>query len=185
VNRRARVLLPEFGVDLLARELEALGFPDIVRTKHAERLELDGLAVCERASRRGAAASRSRSRLFVTHGPRAPEAFTASEGGSSSSPTGDRAGESGETRDRLPEPAARSGEPWQWTLDANGEPCAIELPRDDGSRLSARVLTRVPVYRVVGRTVVKVTFGTAVIAPEGGEGRSLALFERTDVLGAT
>jgi UDP-MurNAc hydroxylase len=45
VNKRARVLLPEFGVDLLARELAALGFHDIIRTRHAERLELDGLAV--------------------------------------------------------------------------------------------------------------------------------------------
>jgi UDP-MurNAc hydroxylase len=45
VNKRARVLLPEFGVDLLAPELEALGFRDIVRTKHGERVELDGLAV--------------------------------------------------------------------------------------------------------------------------------------------
>jgi UDP-MurNAc hydroxylase len=45
VSKRARVLLPEFGIDLLARELESLGFRDVIRTKHGERLELDGLAV--------------------------------------------------------------------------------------------------------------------------------------------
>jgi UDP-MurNAc hydroxylase len=45
VNKRARVLLPEFGVDLLAQELGHLGFHDIVRTKHGQRIELDGLAV--------------------------------------------------------------------------------------------------------------------------------------------
>ncbi len=45
VNKRARVLLPEFGVDLLARELDEIGFRDVVRTKHGERLELGGLAV--------------------------------------------------------------------------------------------------------------------------------------------
>ncbi len=37
VSKRARVLLPEFGVDLLARELGALGFRDFVRTRHGER----------------------------------------------------------------------------------------------------------------------------------------------------
>jgi UDP-MurNAc hydroxylase len=45
VNKRARVLLPEFGVDLLARELEALGFRNLVRTINGERLDLDGLGV--------------------------------------------------------------------------------------------------------------------------------------------
>ncbi len=45
VNKRARVLLPEFGIDLLARELQSLGFRDLVRTKHGERLDLDGLGV--------------------------------------------------------------------------------------------------------------------------------------------
>src|SRR5450432_2311598 len=34
VSKRARVLLPEFGIDLLARELAAIGFLDIVRTRH-------------------------------------------------------------------------------------------------------------------------------------------------------
>ena len=37
VSKQARVLLPEFGIDLLARELGALGFHDLVRTTHGER----------------------------------------------------------------------------------------------------------------------------------------------------
>jgi UDP-MurNAc hydroxylase len=45
VNPRARVLLPDFGIDLLARELQALGFTDLVRTEHGKRLDLDGLGV--------------------------------------------------------------------------------------------------------------------------------------------
>ena len=45
VSKQARVLLPEFGIDLLARELRALGFHDLVRTTHGERLDLDGLGV--------------------------------------------------------------------------------------------------------------------------------------------
>ena len=45
VNKRARVLLPEFGIDLLARELRSLGFHDLVRTKHGEPVDLDGLEV--------------------------------------------------------------------------------------------------------------------------------------------
>jgi len=45
VNKQAQVLLPEFGVDLLARELESLGFRNVVRTTNGERLDLDGLGV--------------------------------------------------------------------------------------------------------------------------------------------
>jgi|tagenome__1003787_1003787.scaffolds.fasta_scaffold20957288_3 UDP-MurNAc hydroxylase len=45
VGRQARVLLPDFGIDLMARELGALGFHDLVRTKHGERIDLDGLGV--------------------------------------------------------------------------------------------------------------------------------------------
>jgi UDP-MurNAc hydroxylase len=45
VHKQARVLLPEFGVDLLARELAAIGFHNLVRTRHAERIDLDGLGV--------------------------------------------------------------------------------------------------------------------------------------------
>jgi UDP-MurNAc hydroxylase len=45
VHKKARVLLPEFGIDLLARELAAIGFLDIVRTRHGERMDLDGLGV--------------------------------------------------------------------------------------------------------------------------------------------
>ena len=45
VSKRARVILPAFGVDLLAREIEALGFRDLIRTAHGERVDLDGLGV--------------------------------------------------------------------------------------------------------------------------------------------
>ena len=45
VSKRTRVLLPDFGIDLLARELRALGFHDFVPTKHGERVDLDGLGV--------------------------------------------------------------------------------------------------------------------------------------------
>ena len=45
VSKRATVLLPEFGIDLLARELRSLGFHDLVRTKHGELVDLDGLQV--------------------------------------------------------------------------------------------------------------------------------------------
>jgi UDP-MurNAc hydroxylase len=45
VSTRTRVLLPEFGVELLARELGALGFHDVIRTAHGEPLDLDGLRV--------------------------------------------------------------------------------------------------------------------------------------------
>ena len=47
VHKRARVLLPEFGVGLLERELRSLGFTDFVRTQHGERLDLDGLGVTD------------------------------------------------------------------------------------------------------------------------------------------
>src|SRR5205085_7129378 len=43
VDKRARVLLPEFGVPLLERELRALGFEHFVRTRHGETVDLDGL----------------------------------------------------------------------------------------------------------------------------------------------
>jgi len=45
VSKQARVLLPEFGIDLLARELRTLGFRDLVETRHGERLDLAGLGV--------------------------------------------------------------------------------------------------------------------------------------------
>ncbi len=45
VSKRARVLLPDFGIDLLARELRSLGFADLVQTTHGERVDLDGLGV--------------------------------------------------------------------------------------------------------------------------------------------
>jgi UDP-MurNAc hydroxylase len=45
VSKDARVLLPEFGIDLLAVELRALGFLDLVQTTHGERIDLDGLGV--------------------------------------------------------------------------------------------------------------------------------------------
>ena len=45
VAKQTRVLLPEFGIDLLARELGKLGFHDLIETKHAEPLDLDGLTV--------------------------------------------------------------------------------------------------------------------------------------------
>ena len=43
VDKRARVLLPDFGVALLERELRAIGFEHFVRTRHGEPVELDGL----------------------------------------------------------------------------------------------------------------------------------------------
>jgi UDP-MurNAc hydroxylase len=45
VHKATRVLLPEFGVDLLERELRRVGFTEFVWTGHGERLELDGLGV--------------------------------------------------------------------------------------------------------------------------------------------
>src|SRR5579862_649923 len=45
VDKRATVLLPEFGVDLLARELRSLGFRNFARTKHGEPIDLGGLGV--------------------------------------------------------------------------------------------------------------------------------------------
>lgn len=44
VDKRARVLLPEFGVPFLERELRAIGFEHFVRTRNAEPVDLDGLA---------------------------------------------------------------------------------------------------------------------------------------------
>jgi len=45
VDKRARVLLPDFGVPLLERALRSLGFQHFVRTRHAEPVDLDGLEV--------------------------------------------------------------------------------------------------------------------------------------------
>ncbi len=45
VHKKARVLLPEFGIDLLERELRKLGFHDFVRTRNGERMDLEGLGV--------------------------------------------------------------------------------------------------------------------------------------------
>jgi UDP-MurNAc hydroxylase len=39
------VLLPDFGIDLLGRELASLGFRDLVRTENGKPLDLDGLSV--------------------------------------------------------------------------------------------------------------------------------------------
>src|SRR5262245_11498786 len=45
VDKRARVLLPEFQVPYLERELQRLGFTDFVRTRHGETTQLDGLDI--------------------------------------------------------------------------------------------------------------------------------------------
>jgi UDP-MurNAc hydroxylase len=45
VAKTARVLLPEFGVGLLERELRAIGFTEFVATRHGERVDLDGLGI--------------------------------------------------------------------------------------------------------------------------------------------
>jgi len=45
VHKDARVLLPEFRVPYLERELRAIGFSEFVRTRHGERHDLDGLEV--------------------------------------------------------------------------------------------------------------------------------------------
>jgi len=45
VDRRARVLLPEFHVPFLEDGLRALGFDEFVRTRHATPVDLDGLEV--------------------------------------------------------------------------------------------------------------------------------------------
>jgi UDP-MurNAc hydroxylase len=45
VDKRTRVLLPEFGVPFLERELRALGFENFVTTRHGETTDLDGLSV--------------------------------------------------------------------------------------------------------------------------------------------
>ncbi len=44
VDKRTRVLLPEFGVPFLERELRAIGFRRFVRTRHGEPFDLDGLS---------------------------------------------------------------------------------------------------------------------------------------------
>jgi UDP-MurNAc hydroxylase len=43
VDKRARVLLPDFEAPFLERELRALGFSEFVRTRHAEPVDLGGL----------------------------------------------------------------------------------------------------------------------------------------------
>jgi UDP-MurNAc hydroxylase len=45
VDKRARVLLPDFAVGYLEAELRALGFTSFVRTRHGEPVVLDGLEV--------------------------------------------------------------------------------------------------------------------------------------------
>ena len=45
VDKRSRVLLPDFEVPYLERELRALGFTSFVRTRHGEPLDVDGLRV--------------------------------------------------------------------------------------------------------------------------------------------
>jgi UDP-MurNAc hydroxylase len=45
VGTRTRVLLPEFGIGLMAQALAVLGFRDLVRTEHGEAVDLDGLRV--------------------------------------------------------------------------------------------------------------------------------------------
>ena len=45
VSKQAKVLLPEFGVGVLERELRSVGFTEFVPTRHGERLDLDGLGV--------------------------------------------------------------------------------------------------------------------------------------------
>jgi UDP-MurNAc hydroxylase len=45
VDKDAQVLLPEFGVPFLERELRSLGFERFIRTRDGEPVELDGLRV--------------------------------------------------------------------------------------------------------------------------------------------
>src|SRR5690242_18688005 len=45
VDKRATVLLPEFTVPYLERELRRLGFTRFARTRNGEPLDLDGLSV--------------------------------------------------------------------------------------------------------------------------------------------
>lgn len=40
IDRRARVLVPEFGVDVLAGEVRSLGFPDVMELPHSQVLQL-------------------------------------------------------------------------------------------------------------------------------------------------
>ena len=72
VNKEARVLLPEFGIDLLARELESLGFRNLVRTTNGERLDLDGLGVTVFAMTSPAATVRSGTPTRPRYASRSP-----------------------------------------------------------------------------------------------------------------
>src|SRR5262245_37292210 len=45
VDKRARVLLPDFPVPFLERELRAIGFTEFVRTRDHEPIDVDGLEV--------------------------------------------------------------------------------------------------------------------------------------------
>jgi hypothetical protein len=120
-----------------------------------ESIELECTAVCERGSRRGGT-GRAHERVFVTMGRWAPTAAVVGAGAAC-----------------------------EWRPAADGEIGEIGLRLDDGREAVGRVLTRVPVYRVVARDiVVKVTFGTAALghASDGDEPASLALFERIELL---
>jgi len=77
----------------------------------------------------------------------------------------------------------------RWRTDDSGEINEIDL-RIEERALVARVLTRIPVYRVVAKdVVVKVTFGTAQLADGAGSGTgattALALFERVEIVAPT
>jgi hypothetical protein len=118
-------------------------------------LDLQSVAVCERGSRRGGSA-RARSRVVVTDGPWA-----------------------------FARAAAEDGDALEWRTDDRGEIHEIGVALADGRAGLARVLTRVPVYRVVGNGVaVKVTFGTAALRPTASASDSLALFERVEIVSA-
>jgi hypothetical protein len=125
-----------------------------------EALELDCTAVCERGSRRGGS-GRAHERVFVTAGHWAPTAAVVG-----------------------------TGAELQWRPGRDGEIEEIGLRLGDGRQAVGRVLTRVPVYRVLARdVVVKVTFGTARLDAPGaggdhdhGAGGSLALFERVELM---
>ena len=124
-----------------------------------ERFDMDVIAVCERGSRRSGA-MRARSRVFVTRGPVGPLALRAHFDDSADPET--------------PRCECR--------IDGSGEVSEIGCFFQDGVATEARVLTRVPVYRVLGeRMVVKVTFGTAQIE-HSEEEFSLALFEHVELI---
>ena len=61
-----------------------------------------------------------------------------------------------------------SAEVVEWLTGADGEIGEIALRLADGRAAVGRVLTRVPVYRVIRETIVKVTFGTAAVVPRDG-----------------